>query len=243
MNILIPMAGEGSRFKKAGYKDPKPLIEVAGKPMIKWVVDNIGIDGKYIFIVQKNHLQRYPHIEGELMKVAKNVEVLTVDGLTEGAACTVMTAKESIDNDEPLLICNSDQWIDWDSRHFMRFVKRKDCDGALLTFFSDSPKHSYARYNYHTRLVTETAEKQVISNFATVGIYYWKTGASFVECANKMIEKNIRVNNEFYLCPVYNELIFGKGGDVHLYPVCEMRGMGTPDELNRFLRLLETEGV
>jgi len=243
MNILIPMAGEGSRFKQAGFEDPKPLIDVAGKPMIKWVVENIGIDGTYIFIIQKGHLEKYPHIEEELMKVAPDVKILTVDGVTEGAACTVLTAEELINTDEPLLICNSDQWVDWDSKHFMKFVERKNCDGALLTFFSDSPKHSYARYNYHTRLVTETAEKQVISNFATVGVYYWKSGATFVECAKSMISKNIRVNNEFYLCPVYNELIFSKGGKLHLYPVCEMRGMGTPEELVRFLGLLETEGI
>jgi hypothetical protein len=112
-----------------------------------------------------------------------------------------------------------------------------------LTFFSDSPKHSYSRYNYDTRLVTEVAEKQVISNNATVGIYYWKSGSLFVECAESMIDKNIRFNNEFYICPVYNELIFGRNGKVHLYPIAEMRGMGTPEELNRFLDLLETEGI
>jgi NDP-sugar pyrophosphorylase family protein len=243
MNILIPMAGEGSRFKKAGFEKPKPLIDVGGKPMIKWVVDNVGIDGKYIFIVQKKHTIEYPYLEGELKNMASDVEVITVDGLTEGAACTALLAEKLINNDDPLLICNSDQWIDWDSEHFLSFVKRKNCDGALLSFFSDSPKHSYARYNYNTRLITEVAEKQVISNFATVGIYYWKTGASFVECTNQMIKKNLRVNNEFYLCPAYNELIFSKDGKVELYPICDMRGMGTPKELERFLHLLELEGV
>jgi NDP-sugar pyrophosphorylase family protein len=243
MNILIPMAGEGSRFKKEGFEKPKPLIDVNGKPMIKWVVDNIGIEGKYIFIVQKAHTIKYPYLVDELKTMTKDVEVLTVDGLTEGAACTALIAKELIDNDEPLLICNSDQWIDWAPDHFLKFIKRKDCDGALLSFFSDSPKHSYSRYNYNTRLVTEVAEKQVISNFATVGIYYWKKGSDFVECTNRMIEKNLRVNNEFYLCPAYNELIFHKDGKVEMYPICDMRGMGTPKELQRFLFLLEKEGV
>ena len=237
------MAGEGSRFKKEGFKKPKPLIDVNGKPMIKWVVDNVGIDGKYIFIVQKAHTIKYPYLVDELTTMAKDVEVLTVDGLTEGAACTALIAKHLIDNDEPLLICNSDQWVDWVPEHFLKFIKRKDCDGALLTFFSDSPKHSYSRYNYNTRVVTEVAEKQVISNFATVGIYYWRKGSEFVECVNKMIDKNLRVNNEFYLCPAYNELIFHKDGKVELYPICEMRGMGTPMELERFLLLLEKEGV
>ncbi|MAL15723.1 MAG: glycosyl transferase family 2 [Algoriphagus sp.] len=243
MNILIPMAGKGSRFRDAGFKKPKPLIDVDGKPMIKWVVDNIGIDGKYIFIVQEKHLAEYPFLEVELRNMTSDVEIVTVDQLTEGAACTALLAENLINNNEPLLICNSDQWVDWNSDHFLNFVKRKNCDGALLSFFSDSPKHSYARYNYNTRLITEVAEKQVISNFATVGIYYWKSGASFVECTKQMIDKNLRVNNEFYLCPAYNELIFSKDGKVELYPICDMRGMGTPKELERFLSLLKSEGV
>ena len=243
MNILIPMAGDGSRFRKAGFAKPKPLIDVDGKPMIKWVVDNVGIEGKYIFIVRKEHTLKYPYLVEELMSMSENVEVLTVNGLTEGAACTALVARELIDNDEQLLICNSDQWIDWDPEHFLSFVKRKDCDGAILSFFSDSPKHSYAKYNYNTRLVTEVAEKQVISNFATVGIYYWKKGSDFVECSDRMIEKNLRFNNEFYLCPAYNELIFDKDGTVELYPICDMRGMGTPLELERFLTLLDKESV
>lgn len=243
MNVLIPMAGAGSRFSRAGYIKPKPLIEIEGKPMIQWVVENIEIEGKYIFILQKEHLKRYPEIEKTLRDLVADIEIIEVDGLTEGAACTALLSKEHINNDEPLLICNSDQWIDWDPKRFLNFVNRKQSDGALLTFLSDSPKHSYSRYNYATRQVTEVAEKQVISNYATVGIYYWKSGKLFVDCAESMIEKNIRFNNEFYICPVYNELIFGRNGKVHLYPIAEMRGMGTPEELDRFLKLLTTEGI
>lgn len=243
INILIPMAGAGSRFVQAGYTDPKPLIDVAGKKMIEWVVENIQLEGRYIFILQKEHLLQYPRIETTLRSLAETVELVIVDGVTEGAACTALLAKDLIDNGDPLLICNSDQWVDWDAQHFLRFVNRKDSDGALLTFFSDSPKHSYSRYNFNTQIVTEVAEKQVISNFATVGIYYWKKGSSYVRCAEQMITKNIRFNNEFYICPVYNELIFSQNGQVHLYPICEMRGMGTPEELNKFLELLEAEGV
>ena len=238
MNILIPMAGAGSRFSKAGYKNPKPLIDVAGKPMIERVIENIGLtDANYIFIAQRQHLTDHPEIKNQLISSAESVQIVEIDGLTEGAACTTLLAKSLIDNESPLLICNADQWVDWEVKHFVNFVKNSD--GAIPYFLSDSPKHSYSRINFHTGFIDQVAEKQVISNFATVGIYYWKTGSSYVECAERMIAKNIRFNNEFYICPVYNELIHHFNGNVLPYPVFEMRGMGTPEELDKFLNKLE----
>lgn len=233
-NVLIPMAGLGSRFKNAGFKNPKPLIDVAGKPMIQRVIENINLpDAHHIFIAQKGHLQENPDIEKFLLSSVEKASIVKLSNLTEGAACTALEASEFIDNDSPLLICNSDQWVDWNSDHFINFCK--NYDGVIPYFLSDSPKHSYSRIDFNTKLVTQVAEKQVISNFATVGMYYWKTGSMFVSCARKMIEKNIRFNNEFYICPVYNELIHHFGGKVSLYPVFEMRGMGTPEELTSFL--------
>ncbi len=238
MKVLIPMAGAGSRFAKAGYKNPKPLIDVAGKAMIERVIDNIGLpDANYIFIAQKQHLQDHPQIKEKLKSSSANVDIVEIDGLTEGAACTTLLAKSLINNESPLLICNADQWVDWDPRHFINFVK--NADGAIPYFLGDSPKHSYSKINFHTGLIEQVAEKQVISNFATVGIYYWKSGAQYVECAERMIERNIRFNNEFYICPVYNELIHHFNGAVLPYPVYEMRGMGTPEELSKFLSKLE----
>ena len=240
MNILIPMAGAGSRFAKAGYKKPKPLIDVAGKTMIERVVENIGLEeANYTFIAQEAHLKKHPEVLDKLLSCAKNVNVVQIDGLTEGAACTALLAEQYINNPNPLLICNADQWVDWDPSHFVNFVQKKKASGAIPFFLSDSPKHSYSRINFNTGVITEVAEKQVISNFATVGIYYWQHGSEFVECAKSMIEKNIRFNNEFYICPVYNMLIHEKNGKVVPYPVHEMRGMGTPEELQRFLNLLE----
>lgn len=241
MNILIPMAGAGSRFAKEGFERPKPLILVDGIPMIKRVVDNINLEGKYIFILQKEHLEKYPYFEKELRDLKPDVEIVLTDGLTEGAACTALLAEEFIDNDQELLICNSDQWIDWDGNHFVNFVRKQECDGAIPYFLSDSPKYSYAKINYNTKNVTQVAEKQVISNLATVGVYYWKTGSSYVENAKSMIRKNVRFNNEFYVCPVYNELIHVENGKVIPYPVYEWRGMGTPEELEDFLILLEKD--
>jgi dTDP-glucose pyrophosphorylase len=131
--------------------------------------------------------------------------------------------------------------MDWESKHFINYVRRNQCDGCIPYFLADSPKHSYMKYNYSTKQITQVAEKQVISNLATVGVYYWKSGSSYVRNAKRMIEKNVRFNNEFYICPVYNELIYGENGKVLPYPVYEMRGMGTPEELETFLELLKKD--
>lgn len=237
MKVLIPMAGAGSRFFQAGYKKPKPLIDVAGIPMIQRVVKNINLpEVEHIFIVQSSHIKKYPEIKQYLEKCVKKSTVICIDGVTEGAACTTLLAKEHIDN-SPLLIANADQWVDWDSNHFIKFSQKYD--GTIPFFLSDSPKHSYSRIDYPTGLVTQVAEKQVISNFATVGIYYWNNGSEYISCAEEMISKNVRFNNEFYICPIYNILINSRGGKVKPYPVFEMRGMGTPEELDSFLSKLE----
>jgi len=238
MNVLIPMAGAGSRFKKAGYNNPKPLIDVLGKPMIQRVIENINMpDMKHIFIVQKQHIEENPEIGEYLRKCVKKSIVVLIDGLTEGAACTTLLAKEHIDSDEPLLIANADQWVDWVPSHFLEFASK--ADGCIPYFLSNSPKHSYSRVDYTSGNITQVAEKQVISNLATVGIYYWSKGSEYVSCAEEMIRKNIRFNNEFYICPVYNILINSRGGEVKPYPVFEMRGMGTPAELEKFISKLE----
>ena len=237
MKILIPLAGAGSRFFKEGYTDPKPLIDVAGKPMIQRVIENIDMpDMEHIFIVQKPHIEKYPEIKKYLSGCVKKATLVEIDGLTEGAACTTLLAENHLD-DSPLLIVNSDQWVDWSPSHFINYCK--DLDGCIPFFLSDSPKHSYSRIDYNTGLITQVAEKQVISNYATVGIYYWKSGKEYVDCVKEMIRKNIRFNNEFYICPVYNILINSRGGKVKPYPVFEMRGMGTPQELKKFINKLK----
>ena len=232
MNIVIPMAGLGSRFQTAGYTFPKPLIEVWGEPMISLVVKNLNLQGQYIFLVQKEHYKKY-NLEKLLSMIAPGCKIIQIDGITEGAACTVLKAKEFIDNDQPLLIANSDQFIKWNSFETISKFNNKDSDGGILSFTSIHPKHSFARIG-DNGLVAEVAEKNPISNNATVGIYHWKYGSHFVKYAGQMIEKNIRTNNEFYICPVYNEAI-NDGKKIKISPVDEMWGMGTPEELNNFL--------
>ena len=233
MNVLIPMAGAGSRFEKAGYTFPKPLIDVRGKPMIQWVVDNLNVEAKYIFIVQQSHFKKY-NLKETLSNFCPNNEIIQIDGITEGAACTTLLAKQYIDKDEPLIIANSDQFVEWDSDEFIYSCSASDLDANILTFNSTHPKWSYAKLN-DLGFVTEVAEKKPISDLATVGIYYWRKGSDYVKYAEQMIDKNIRVNSEFYVCPVFNEAI-QDNKKVRTYNIDKMWGLGTPEDLEYFLK-------
>jgi len=233
LNILIPMAGAGSRFEKAGYTFPKPIIEVNKKPMIQVVVENLNIDANYIFIVQKDHREKY-NLDTLLNVLAPGCKIVEVEGLTEGAACTALMAKEFINNDAPLFFANSDQFVEWDSNEFMYKMNETQCDGGIVTFKATHPKWSFAKVD-ENGFVTEVAEKNPISDIATVGFYYWKHGSDFVKYAEQMITENIRVNNEFYVCPVFNKAIEG-GLKIRTYNAEEMWGIGTPEDLDYFIK-------
>ena len=234
MNVLIPMAGAGSRFEQMGYTFPKPLIDVTGKPMIQMVTENLNIEAKYIYIVQKEHYEKY-NLKYLLNLITNNnCEIVQIDSLTEGAACTTLLAKEFIDNDEPLLIANSDQFVEWDSNEFMYSMVADNVDGGILTFEATHPKWSFAKLG-NDGFVSEVAEKKPISNIATAGIYYWTHGSNYVKYAEQMIEKDIRTNNEFYVCPVYNEAI-QDGKKVKIFQIEKMWGLGTPEDLEVFLK-------
>lgn len=232
MNVMIPMAGAGSRFAQAGYTFPKPLIDVNGKPMIQVVVDNLNVDAHFIFLVQKDHYEKY-NLQSVLNLIAPGCDIIQVDGLTEGAACTTLLAKEFINNDEPLLMANSDQFVEWNSNECLYAFTADTIDGGIVTFESTHPKWSFARLG-EDGFVSEVAEKNPISNLATVGIYYWKHGSDYVKYAEQMIEKNIRVNNEFYVCPVFNEAI-GDGKKIRVKNIERMWGLGTPEDLKHYL--------
>ena len=234
MKILIPMAGEGSRFSKEGYTFPKPLIDVNGKPMIQRVVENLDFDAKYIFLVRKSHLEKYTGLYNTLDMITNgNFDFIEVDGLTEGAACTALLAKELINDDEDLLIANSDQIIEYEKNNFLMLKNLTNIDAAVFTFNAVHPKWSFVKTNSRG-FVTEVAEKKPISDIATCGIYWYRKGSDFVKCASKMIEKDIRVNNEFYIAPVYNELILSGKSLIPFY-VHKMWGIGTPQDLNTYL--------
>lgn len=232
MNVLIPMAGKGSRFMDSGFTFPKPLISIGEKPMIQLAVENLNVSAQFIFIVRRDHYEQY-HLESMLKIIAPGCKIVLTDGITEGACCSTLLAEEYIDNDAPLLIANSDQFIEWESGAFFHAMNAPHIDGGILTFESTHPKWSYIRLDDHGNVAT-LREKEVISNQATVGIYYWARGKDYVHYAKQMIAKEIRVNNEYYVAPVYNEAI-ADGLKIKAYAVDKMWGLGTPEDLQHFL--------
>lgn len=226
-NILIPMAGAGKRFVEAGYTQPKPFIDICGKPMIQRVVESLNIDGNYIFLIQKEHMDNY-NIGNIIEQFCSDYKIITVNGITEGAACTALLAKNEINNNKPLIIANSDQIVDWNSSQFLSYAN--NYDGCIPVFYSTNPKWSYAKI--HNGFVYEVAEKKPISSHATVGIYFFRQGKWFVKAAESMIEANTRTNGEFYICPVYNEMI-ANNMYITTYPVRKMFGLGIPEDLER----------
>lgn len=232
MNVLIPMAGRGSRFEKVGYTFPKPLIDVQGKPMIKVVVDNLNISAHYIFIVQKSHYEKY-NLKYLLELIAPGCDIIQVDGVTEGAACTTLLAESFINNDLPLLIANSDQVVEWNSNEVLYAFSADGIDAGVVTFNSCHPKWSFVKLN-DDGFVIEVAEKKPISEYATCGIYYWKRGSDYVKYARQMIEANDRTNGEFYVAPVFNYAI-RDGKKIRIKEIEKMHGIGTPEDLDLYL--------
>ncbi len=237
LNIVIPMAGRGSRFAKEGYVLPKPLIDVHGKPMIAVVTENIrpACRHRFIYICLQEHLDTYD-LENQLMRISPGCVIVPVKEVTQGAACTVLLAEPYINNDDMLMLANADQYIDADIDDYIHAIGPND--GLMMTMYADDPKWSFIQYDAQG-FVTMVREKEVISKEATVGIYNFKKGADFVKYAHQMIRKNIRVNGEFYVAPVYNEMT-ADGRKINFYNVGSeghgMYGLGIPDDLNRFLQ-------
>ena len=234
MKILIPMAGEGSRFTKEGYTFPKPLIDVEGKPMIQKVVENLDFISEYIFLVRKSHLETYPGLKDTLARITNNnLKIVDIDRLTEGAACTALLAKEFIDCDEDLLIANADQFIEYEQENFKMLKNLTDVDSIVWCFNAVHPKWSFVKTNARG-FITEVAEKRPISNIATCGIYWYRRGSDFVKYAEQMVANDVRVNGEFYIAPTYNELI-NDGKSLIPFYVHKMWGLGTPADLKNYL--------
>lgn len=238
VNIVVPMAGHGSRFRTAGYDLPKPLLPIHGVPMIAVVVDNLkpACDHRFIFICLSEHIRRYA-VKELLKEVAPGCKIVELGGVTQGAACTVLKAENLIDSDQPLMIANSDQYVDTDIDDYLEYADACGADGVIMTMAAQDPKWSYARLDQSGN-VSEVVEKQVVSQDATVGIYNFRRGADFVLAANTMIASNLRVNNEFYVAPVYNQLIY-HGRKIAVYSIGtagqNMFGLGVPDDLESFL--------
>lgn len=228
MKIIIPMAGAGSRFAEQGYTVPKPFIDIYGEPMIKRVVDSINLpEHEYIFIVRAEHIEKY---DFNLIFKDVNFKLLPVYKTTEGAAISVSMARKFFEYDEEVLIVNSDQLVQYNSSQVADVID-SGVDGCIWCFFGEGPKWSYVRLN-DQGLVVEIAEKNQISNIATGGMYYWRSFYNFLDCKDAMIEANARVNNEFYVAPVYNYMPQHQRTIIKMLDSIDQ--LGTPEDLRDY---------
>ena len=236
VNVIIPAAGDGSRFSNAGWKKPKPFIDVEGKPMLHHVINNICPKGGQItLLLRQEHINSHVNIVNSLRQ--SNYNIISVSKLTEGTASTVLLSRNIFNNDDPMMVANSDQLVDFDVNTYIDDCLDRDLDGSILVFRDPlmDPKWSFVKLN-NAGLVVEVAEKKPISDLATVGVYFFKRGNDFVSASLDMILANDRVNNEFYTCPVYNYMI-RNGARIGVFevPFNAMSGLGTPEDLNLFL--------
>lgn len=237
LNIVIPMAGRGQRFVDAGYVRPKPLILIDGKPMIEWVVNNIApsIDHQFIFVCQQLHVERYA-LDSVLGEICDNPIIIPINNITQGAACTVLCAKEYINNDQPLMIANSDQWLDFDIDDYITSWRSDEVEGYIMTMTSSENKWSYIKYGAHNEVIG-VVEKEVVSDEATTGIYNFNKGSLFVKYASQMVQEGKKSKGEYYVAPIYDYFsadnkhfdFFNIGQDR-----TTMFGLGTPQDLEHF---------
>lgn len=224
LQIIIPVGGKARRFYDAGYTVYKPFLPIGDKKMIERVVENLRTqDCQFYFSVR-------PQETDAFLRLFPNEKVFT-DNEQDGAATGTLVARKYI-TDDPLLIANSDQLVDVDINDFID----TDLDARIMTFYSQDPKWSYAKTC--DGLVTEVAEKIVISKHATVGIYYYKHGTDFVRAADRMIQDNFRVNGEFYVCPAYNFIPRHKKIGVYEIKEKQMHGLGIPIDYQAYIEYL-----
>lgn len=246
ITIIVPMAGAGKKFIDKGYTFPKPLIEVHGRPLIEIVAENLRPKEphRFVFICQREHLEKYA-LSDVLELIAPESAVVAIPADTGGALCTVLLAVEAIPRQGEILIANSDQYVEASVDAFLSRCRLDDADGCIMTFPSTHPKWSYAKVDEAGHVVT-VAEKRPISKNATVGLYYFKTGEMFIQAAERHILKGARTSGEFYVCPVYNELILD-GRKITTFPIAkkEMFSLGTPEDLEAFVKskALEVEST
>jgi RpiB/LacA/LacB family sugar-phosphate isomerase len=230
-NILLPIAGKAQRFIDQGYNMPKPLIMAKTKQVIDWALDSIDISHcNLIFAVREDHINYFSIDEILKKKFGDNISIVVIDHDTDGSVSTCLLAKEYIDNDLPLIIYTPDVYF---QSTFDPTTIKPNLDGLLLTFKANSPAHSYVATDDAGR-ATRTAEKQVISSDAAVGVYYFKKGKYFVNYAEELVRKDIRTKDEFYICPMYN-LLIRDGLSVEIEQVKKMHVLGTPEELEFFV--------
>lgn len=240
LHIIMPMAGEGSRFMKEGWTTPKPMIELHGIPLFKRAIGSVHVDGvtmKYSFIVRQNHIDEFG-IDKGILSFLPEANIFSVRKTTRGAVETCLMAESAIDDNDAVVVMDCD--LEFRSKRFVELIKdallksRLEAKGgALVSFESESPKYSYAEVDAHS-VVLRTAEKEVISNHALCGAYFFGSGKRFKEVAHQLMNEQNFAKPEYYVSLLYNYLI-AAGEKVYLAPMEEYYSYGTPEELNRYL--------
>lgn len=210
MKIVIPMAGSDDRFRQHGFPFPKPVIEIDGRPLIEHAFECLRMtpEADFTFVIRKEDDLRF-HLGEVLRLLEPECTIITTDGETAGAACTVLLAVDQIDNDEELVITNGDQVFDFDINHIVQEFRTRDLDGGTVVFDSVHPRWSFVKTDAEG-FVIEAAEKRPISRNATAGIYYFRRGSDFVASAKTMIQKGASINGGYFVCPSFNELILNQ---------------------------------
>lgn len=238
MQILIPMAGKGSRFIRDGYTLPKPLIPISGNPMILNVIDDIPKGTKYIFLIQKKDLKKY-RIDLVIKSKIKDAIIISVDGVTQGQASTCLLAKDYLEDDEELFIASADNGLLFDYKKFANLKNQNDC--IIFTFTHDKKLISnpnswgWCKINESNEILDISVKTPISDNpfkdHAITGNFYFKKCKEFIESAQKMIREDHRVNDEFYVDSVP---LFMKEKKISIFDVDLYVGWGKPKDLYEY---------
>ena len=237
LQIVVPLAGRAERFSERGYTFPKPLIEIGNESMIEVVLRNLAAPApnRFVFICRKEHLAKF-YLGDMLRLLAPGCEILPLENETAGALCSVLLAIDKLDLDAELLIANGDQFISSDLAPYYSACRQPGVDGCILTFSATHPRWSFVKTDAAGN-VTAVAEKRPISRQATAGLYYFRTARTFFEAAENMVSKGITTAGQFFVAPVYNELILaGRKVISHHLPDGTMQSLGTPEDLENFVQ-------
>jgi len=229
------MAGLGRRLASCAYNEPKPLIKIFGKTIMEWAITSVGTEGNFIFCCRKDHIKNY-EIDIRLKKIMPACEIISINYQTQGTVQTILEASHLINNDDELIISDSDHYILWDTPRFNKEIRNSNIDACVMIF----PENQYSSALSYVKLdeegyVVQAAEKIPISGTAAAGIHYYKKGSDFVKYGKIMIDKDRRFNNEFYVTPVYNELV-EDGKKIVTFPIIKKWALGDPTELDIFLK-------
>jgi NDP-sugar pyrophosphorylase family protein len=239
MKIIIPMAGLGDRFVKAGYKDPKPLIKVCEKRIINYIVDMFDENDEFIFICNEQHLKD-TNMKEILKNLVPNSKIISIPQHKKGPVYTVKYAFDYIDDNEEVLISYCDNAFIWDYNDFLKKVKK--LDGCILTHTGFHPhtlsNTKMAFIKTEKKLLKEIKEKECYTNnpmkeHASTGVYYFKKGSFIKKYFNLLIQNDINYNGEYYVTLVYN-LLINDNLKIGYYDTPFVMVFGTPKEVENF---------